>query len=201
MTKEELKDFILSLPPLPDIAPEFTWLNRRITLRRRILEDDLDKFLEWSVIKATMNTDPVYQDYHLNIWEKETGLKVSSLNSIVEFGGGYGAMIKQIYKRGFKGQYHSCDFPELLGLQMYYNPDIKIIADIPAKADLMIAICSLSEADLLSRNAFLTSLEFDHHLIRYQYHWDGIDNHLYFNGMEGKRFRDKMELNHWYLVR
>lgn len=199
MTQDELRAIIMSLPPLPESAPEFTWLGRRIDLRHRILTQDVSKFLEWPVIRATMNTDPISQNYHLDLWENKTGLKVANLNSIVEFGGGYGAMLKMLLERGFEGKYYSYDFPEFVALQEFYTQE-KIKTTLPAKCDLMIAICSLSETDVITRKLFLNNLEFKHCLIRYQHRW-GIDNHIYFQRIEGDRMKDKIDDNHWYLTR
>ena len=34
----------------------------------------------------------IHQLYHLHLWHKHTGVDITTLNSILEFGGGYGAM-------------------------------------------------------------------------------------------------------------
>lgn len=199
MTPDELRQTIRDLPPLPNSAPPFTWLGHRIELRRHILNGDPANFRKWGVIHATMNTDPGYQDYHLDRWEHTTGLSVAGLDSIVEFGGGYGAMALMLYERGFQGKYYSYDFPEFVALQRYYT-SLDILTDIPPACDLLIAICSLSEADLATRGRFLSGLTFDHCLIRYQYEW-GVNNHAYFQSIEGERWCDQEDTNHWYLVR
>lgn len=54
MTADDLKQAIRQLSPLPDVSPDFSWLGRRIALRRRILKDDPEEFLTWSVIIGTM---------------------------------------------------------------------------------------------------------------------------------------------------
>lgn len=54
MTPDQLKQEINNLPPLPDEAPRFTWLRRRIELRKHINRDDITDFLQWSTICETM---------------------------------------------------------------------------------------------------------------------------------------------------
>jgi len=199
VTVDQLRQVIRDLPPLPDTAPEFTWLGRRIALRDHILKEDPQKFLEWSTIVATMDIKPESQNYHLDLWEQQTGRKIADLNSIVEFGGGYGAMIKMVHERGFSGRYYSYDFPELIALQRFYLPEIDILTDIPKECDLFIAICSISEACSDEQQDFMSKLSFEHCLICYQGQWGGVDNHKSF-GHLGKRHQD-INGNHWYMIR
>ena len=201
MTENELIQVIQSLPPINPVPEPHTWLRHCYALRQHILTDDPDNFLQWSTIQATMATDPTFQNYHLDKWEEKTGLKISDLKSICEFGGGYGAMIKMVHERGFSGKYYSYDFPELVALQRFYLPDLNILTDIPSECDLLIAICSLSEVDLETRRSFLNKLDFSHCLIRYQHRFNGIDNHQFFESFDGERWLDSEDHNHWYLVK
>lgn len=94
-----------------------------------------------------LSTNLIHQAYHL-LQLESNGVRVKDLDSIIEFGGGYGAMALIVYRLGFTGDYCIYDLPELEPIQDYYLG----LADIKAshsggEADLLIAIHSLSEVD------------------------------------------------------
>ncbi len=183
-------------------------------LRQMILNHNPDKFLTWPVITSTMIIDPEYQNYHLNKWEDKTGLKIADLMSIVEFGGGYGAMVQMCYERGFRGQYYNYDFPEMVALQEFYLSGLDIPipmymmlkdlhSDLPVYVfcDLFIAINSFDEASLETRRDFRDRIAFDHCLVRYNHTFDGINNYDYFSMRDGEHWNDEVHITHWYWVR
>ena len=201
MTVEELRQIIRNLPPLPDTSPEFTWLNRRIGLRRHILSENPLELEKWSTINALIR--PGYQEYHLCQWERVTGLSVADLGNIVEFGGGYGEMAALCHQRGFRGSYYSVDFPEMLVLQSFYLSRLGLPDALPLSinhCDLLIAICSLSETDRKTRDEFLSRLAFDHCLICYYPDQDGLSNHKYFEDF-GELIEGDDGLDHYYRLR
>jgi hypothetical protein len=51
MNADELK---AAFSNLPDILPRTKWDEHRLSLRRHVKKDDLDEFLTWSTITATM---------------------------------------------------------------------------------------------------------------------------------------------------
>lgn len=132
----------------------------------------------------------IHQAYHLFQWEKATGRTVKQLNSIVEFGGGYGAMARLVRRLGFRGEYIIYDLPELAALQAFYLSNVKIPALIrvtdentfpdPPDADLLIACYSLSEISKEMCNAFLKH-PFKSYLIVSQDSWGDRDLYSYFN--------------------
>lgn len=205
MNKDQLRQAIKSLPLLSEYAPPFSWLGRRIELRQMILNQNPDKFLKWPVITATMITDPEYQNYHLDKWEDKTGLKIADLESIVEFGGGYGAMVEMCYARGFRGRYFNYDFPEMVALQKFYLSKQGIPIPEPISknhiSDLFIAINSFDETDFETRANFLRDQGFDHCLVRYNQIFDGINNRDYFSEFDGEHWKDEVHVTHWYWVK
>ena len=203
MNRQELIDYINSLPPLPySPSNSWTWIDRRIQIREAILNDNLNNIPHWPVIHSSMSTPYTLQYEHIGIWQQYTGLDITTLNSIVEFGGGYGAMLKCLRKLGFKGNYYGYDFPELLAIQRYYTfEDFSQPAN--GEYDLLISICAISESSLFDRQVFLDGKRFKHILIRYQATWDGIDNHKYFSSWKGDKMNVKGQSynDHWYLIR
>ena len=203
--KDKLRQAIKSLPLLPEYAPPFSWLGRRIELRQMILNHNPAKFLTWPVITSTMITDPEYQNYHLDKWEDKTGLEIADLKSIIEFGGGYGAMVQMCYERGFKGRYFHYDFPEMVALQEFYLSELSIPIPEPFLGGwnykLFIAINSIDESPLEDRGNFLDRFNFRHCLVRYNHTFDGINNYDYFSERDGEHWRDEVHITHWYWVR
>jgi hypothetical protein len=124
------------------------WAERREDIRQRIKAGDIDNFLSWPVVQATMHvgdaapyiqyereevhdlTSPyvyraesnlVHQAYHLKQWlDRNPGVMIKD-GTIVEIGGGYGTMaLAWRGMMGFKGQYLIYDFPEMRQVQTHY---------------------------------------------------------------------------------
>jgi hypothetical protein len=62
----------------------------------------------------------VHHAYHLSMFEEKTGVRISDMSFIFEFGGGYGDTCRIVHRLGFKGNYVICDLPELLALQRFF---------------------------------------------------------------------------------
>lgn len=99
----------------------------------------------------------VHQAYHL-LQLRRTGLDINSMRSIVEFGGGYGAMARLCRKLGYRGKYYIHDLPEFSYLQQYYleQEGIDFIPGFCENADLLIACYSLSEVSEDTRLQFMS---------------------------------------------
>ncbi len=206
MTKDKLRQTIKSLPLLYGPQLPLSWQARRMELRQNILNKNPNKFQTWPVITSTMITDPEYQNYHLDQWEDKTGSAIEILDIIVEFGGGYGAMIEMCYERGFRGTYYNYDFPEMMALQEFYlsGKDIPLPHSMgigSKRVDLFIAINSFDEVEIDIRDTFLDDFYFQHCLVRYSHQYDGVDNQTYFNQFDGQHWTDKNYTNHGYWVR
>lgn len=144
-----------------------------------------------------------HQLYHIHQWEKTTGKRIDELESIVEFGAGYGAMPLLVHRLGFKGTYYVVDLPEFQLLQQYYlsntgeavnvewvkpgddKPKKKSkLASIPDtfQPDLLIALYSLSEVDYTLRDVYLDNIKAKSHLFLFSNRFADYDNVAYFDG-------------------
>jgi hypothetical protein len=146
----------------------------------------------------------IHQAYHLTQWERVTGRRIEQLDTIVEFGGGYGAMALLCRRMGFEGKYVIYDLPEFSLLQEYYlsqfgmldktewNPKKK-----PKDVDLFMALYSLSEVEPGERMRYLPSVV-DSYLFLYSGQWEKWNNVEWFQKELPSKWRqnDKVEWQH-----
>lgn len=152
----------------------------------------------------------VWQASMLNDFMLLTGIDIRALDSIMEFGGGYGAMCNVARQWGFKGDYHLYDLPEVSLLQEYYLSNIGVEAQfhtLPPKidVDLVIAISSLSETPPKIRDSFLANVKARYYFIRFQDVFFDVDNHAYLyewarNNLHNWTLCRTEMKTHWYLV-
>lgn len=150
----------------------------------------------------------IHQAYHLSQFEHTFEKKVEELETIVEFGGGYGAMCAVIRRLGFSGEYALYDLPEFRFLQEYYLSNIDInyennsyhsvdeecrFAVPPRDVDLLIACYSLSEAPEKVRKPFIDATNAKYILIIHQGNWDKEGTTPYFD----KLMNDRDHLYDW----
>lgn len=153
------------------------------TERDYLIHDDWSRWKDVVELeyKNRPNTNLIHQAYHLARWEKETGLKVSSLERIVEIGGGYGAMALIARRAGFTGRYIVFDFPELGRIQEFYWKEMGVSAETysefsGAYADLFIGLFSLSEMGYKARSRYVDGISEKHVLIAaLDAPWEGIN--------------------------
>lgn len=183
----------------PYIADEF------IELPNRYLMTVKDKgFGGPEYFRPGLSGNYIHQMYHLWQWERVTKRRIIGLDTIVEIGGGYGAMASICYQLGFNGRYVIVDLPEFSLLQEYYlsntpyKHNTKFAQSYEGKCDLLIACSSLSEMLTSERDKVLDGIEWKHHLITYQPEFYRVNNQEYFKKIDGIRWEDK---SHWYLVR
>lgn len=131
------------------------------------------------------NTNLIHQAYHLYQWERASGRRVSELGSIIEIGGGYGALALVAWRAGFRGSYRIYDLAELSILQAFYLSEMGVPAeclsaiDAPLRTDLLVAIYSLSETNARTVDRYLKYIRFDHFLIGLKHGpWQGQDLNL-----------------------
>lgn len=124
--------------------------------------------------------------YHFLQWEQRTGRKVSELNSIVEWGGGYGGQALVARRLGFTGKYTIYDLPEFSLLQEWFLGEVGVEATLrqwpprQTNSDLLIAIYSLSEMPLMQRFKVLEKLNARSYLMVYSPTWEDYDNEGWF---------------------
>lgn len=62
----------------------------------------------------------LHQAYQVCRFEDLTRVRLSDVDFILEFGGGYGALCRLVHALGFRGTYAIYDFPEFTALQRFY---------------------------------------------------------------------------------
>ena len=127
----------------------------------------------------------IHQAYHISQWEDATGRRIEDCWTILEFGGGYGAIALVIQPLGFKGKYAIFDSPEFSLLQQFYlaNAGVDGVSFNKAstdKVDLLIACYSLSEVDEEFRNELLLAHPARSYLFLYSDRFAEYDNINYF---------------------
>jgi len=134
-----------------------------------------------------------------------TQFDLSKCNSIFEFGGGYGSLSRFLVRLGFSGIYYIYDLPLVSTLQKYFLKGIGINAsvfwneksindnppylhlindwdNITPPCDLFIALWSISEVPIETRNTVLSKMgNSTYFLIAYKEQFYEIDNHYYFS--------------------
>lgn len=127
----------------------------------------------------------IHQAYHIQQWEQTTGKRINQLDTIVEFGGGYGAMALLCHRLGFDGKYVIYDLPEFSLLQEYYLSQFGLLDKVvwnpkrkPKDVDLFMALYSLSEVEPELRGELITKAK--SYLFLYSGQWEKWDNVDYF---------------------
>ena len=155
----------------------------------------------------------IHHAYLLSIIEESLNVKVHELNSLFEFGGGYGDMAKLFQNLGFEGDYVIYDFELFSALQSWYlsNLGFKVetlkeskqlnsdkihcvsgdepipIIDLIAgdEKSMFLATWSLSETPIEYRAIFESVLSsFEYIVIAYQHEIEGLDNVAYFGDLQ-----------------
>jgi hypothetical protein len=128
----------------------------------------------------------IHQAYHVS----QTSVYLPELETIVEIGGGYGAMALVCHRLGFRGRYIIYDLPEFSLLQQYYLSNVgvegvefKTQIDKQIECDLLIGLYSLSEMPLAARETIIDLCPAQSYLISYQGTWDGVDNMAWAMGL------------------
>lgn len=163
----------------------------------------------------------IHHTYSLIEFTKHSGKDVKTMNTIIEFGGGYGSFSRLCFRAGFKGTYIIYDLPEYSAFQDYFlssidlnlkivknkiinEPgtvclinDIKLIKN-SINADLFIALWSLSECPIELRENFSNQInKCSSLLIGFQEKFENIANLEYFNSNYGENYGSKIiPINH-----
>lgn len=157
----------------------------------------------------------VHQAYHLLKFEELSGRRLQDIESIYEFGCGYGALPLVARRAGFFGNYYVHDFPEFLFLTMFYLgnlgvEDIYYVSKIePVEVDLFVACYSLSEIRTGERRRVLETVNANNYLIVFQEYWNDVHNYEWFDSfalmrddirwtMENVSHFDAEDL--WYMI-
>jgi hypothetical protein len=193
------------------VLMELSFLKRQANWRKRwepaIAEDRTGSPLPyWTQRSSSGNL--IHHAYHIAQLEAQTGVDVSSLDCVVECGGGYGSMCRLFRNLGFTGEYIIFDLPHFSALQKYYlqslgvsvSPgeasdrgmtvrlcsdmdEFKAIAGEKSVPDrsLLLATWSLSEMPLALRAELTPAFKYFQYLFfAYQSVFEEVDNVEYF---------------------
>lgn len=158
----------------------------------------------------TSSGNLIHSAYHLARFLSFHNLNIAKLDTIFEFGGGYGSLCRLFYKLGFQGKYIIYDLPEFSLLQEYFlesldmglkiitaptaehHKTISLISNIAELSqclsdtplDIFIATWSLSESPISLRQDILKNLPApDNYLLAYQEHFGSANNKDYFSDL------------------
>lgn len=157
----------------------------------------------FKVSNQSMNL--IHQAYHIHLWEQTTGQRINQLDTIVEFGGGYGAMALLCYRLGFDGKYIIYDLPEFSLLQEYYLSQFGLLDMVewpkggepaPENVDLFMGLYSLSEVPLIQRLHFIIPAK--SYLFLYSGQWEDYDNVKWFQDEWQDRAKEyNIDIQNW----
>jgi hypothetical protein len=155
-------------------------------------------------LSSPLRENCIEQAWHLWQWESHDTQPhcISGLDTIVEFGGGYGQMCWLVRKLGFKGDYCIVDLPEFKLLQRWWLGTQGMETDDGASIhnpDLFIGCYSVSEIPPKDRRAALgDALSY---LLAYSGKFDRWNNEAWFRkwgkGCSIFPFEDRPD---WYLI-
>jgi hypothetical protein len=114
---------------------------------------------------------------------------IESINSILEFGGGYGASEVVFRRRGFRGDHYVYDFPIMHLIREWYLSRNRghtgfltlPLTDIPEglQTDVFVSVCSIDEAPVKLRNDFMDGFTSTFYLFIVTNVYDGVDNKVW----------------------
>lgn len=144
----------------------------------------------------------IHQAYHILRWQEATGLSIADMQSIYEFGGGYGAMALVCNRLGFKGTYYIYDLPEFALLQQWYllqtgAKDVVWFDKLPDEfkpVDLFIACYSLSETDYQQRIEHMMTYRAKSFLLLYSNKFEQFDNIEFFQNSDMAQY---LSVSNW----
>lgn len=152
----------------------------------------------------------IHHAYHLAVFEELAGMPVHEMESVVEFGGGYGSLCRLFHVLGFRGRYIIFDLPHFSLLQRYYlktagvpvrdeaealraTEGVWCLSDPerlrqalhelpPGVKKMFLATWSISEVPVGLREQVLPLVSgFQAFLIAFQERFGEVDNMAYFN--------------------
>jgi hypothetical protein len=198
---------------MPYVGLELAWLRRRPDWKTRwwpaIGEARVGRPLPYPFYSRSSG-NLIHHAYHLAQFEERTRARVTDVDCIVEFGGGYGSLCRLFHVLGFAGRYLMFDLPPWCLLQRYYLESLGLpVRDAPPQpgTDTRFALCSpiieeiaaaLEHAGPTCRAMFVATWSISEapiivrervwpvvsrcraYLIGYQHRFAGIDNQAYF---------------------
>lgn len=125
--------------------------------------------------------------YHFWVYEQVTGTHIRDLETISEFGGGFGAQALLARRAGFRGRYFIHDLPEFRVLQDWFldQHGEYVTNGLYKNADLLLAIYSVSEMPPGQRLDYLDGHK--SYLLLFSRNFAEYDNRAFFSAFAGAR--------------
>lgn len=195
------------------IEYEFTQLNPKYHSSIQMPHFGPDDYFATSNFSTLFSMNLIHQAYHIQQWQQTTGKRINQLDTIVEFGGGYGAMALLCHRLGFNGKYIIYDLPEFSLLQEFYLSQFGLLDKVswnprrkPKDVDLFMALYSLSEVPPKERDALIVRA--NSYLCLYSGQWEQWNNVEWFKRFAGETVLkwEHTELSHlpdknnWYSI-
>lgn len=145
----------------------------------------------------------IHQMYHLKQWLDLTKQNLKKMISIVEVGGGYGAMALLCRRLGFEGQYSIIDLPELQQIQEWYLSRTIGTENIswwfvPKYCDLLIGLHSIGEMPISERESILSEVVPHEYLFAFMPEFDGANNIEWFTQLSARKGYGWRQYQHPY---
>jgi len=185
--------------------------NKKELYKNLLIEDNIGNPVRYFLFPKSSG-NRIREVFHLLNFENFANFSLCNVNTIFEFGGGYGNMARIFYKINKNINYTIFDTFHVNLLQYYYLKMLKIPTNINTKnkknitlnykrskcnfsnnkkKKLFIANWSLSETPIKLRNIILKKIKnFDFILISYQEKFEKINNHKFFSNIT-KKFGSK----------
>ena len=138
-------------------------------------------------------TNLLWQRYHLWRWQQRNpAMPVGSLRTIVEFGGGYGAMCIVASRLGFRGSYYITDLPQMERMQELHLPGRDLHCNVYhgsiRKPDLLISLFGLGETPVDERDAWISDKDPKAFLFAFLGEYDQANNSQWFSRWAQRQF-------------
>jgi len=180
------------------------YVEEKINICKEVFGVDIKSVLEYSKMPSknicgfNTNTNTIHQAYHLATFIKNGGH--ISVDTITEFGAGYGELCRIITTLNPKVRYNIIDLPTLCDVQRWYLDYNNVYWNTDdSECDLFIAMWSLSEVPEEERERYLT-IKARQFIFAFGDEFFTINNSKYFFGfVYNNRDLDWEKIDHPYL--
>ena len=190
---------------------EFRYLKKNVhweTIKKSLVEDRIGnpkRYLYY--FKSSQNL--IHHAYSLHFGLENIGVNIENINSVFEFGGGYGSFCRLLYKSNFSGNYTIYDLKIFSLIQQYFLSNVTLnkinfgsykegratinlvynepqLLETNSQVDLIVGLWSLSEAPYNLRDKIFSQMRAKYYVIAYSHLFEEYNNSEYFKKMEEK---------------
>lgn len=105
----------------------------------------------WLEAHPQHSVNSVFVTSHLAEFKRRTGRDIREFDTILEFGGGYGALCRSAFRAGFRGRYIIFDLPIIGALQRFYlraaGLPVMTIVQLAAAGEGIVAVSDTGALD------------------------------------------------------